>query len=163
MKHTLRAFALGLLTATSLLAFAYSQQDLNEAKATELSKEDAKALLKEKGYVVLTENKWTKLTEEASSVKETNTNTQDKEETDQKATQDDTSESSKVNAYKLSIQEGMVPEDISQALAENNIIEDAEAFRQYLTENEFSRYIQIGEYTVVDQMSFLEIAKIITR
>ncbi|QST01937.1 endolytic transglycosylase MltG [Pontibacillus sp. ALD_SL1] len=63
----------------------------------------------------------------------------------------------------MSIQEGMVPEDISQALAENNIIKDAEAFRQYLTENEFSRYIQIGEYTVVDQMSFLEIAKIITR
>ncbi|WP_345239686.1 hypothetical protein [Pontibacillus salipaludis] len=163
MKHTLRAFALGLLTATSLLAFAYSQQDLNEAKATEPSKEDAKALLEEKGYVVLTENKWTKLTEEASSAKESSTNTQDNEETEQKATQDDTSESSKVNAYKLSIQEGMVPEDISQALAENNIIEDAEAFRQYLTENEFSRYIQIGEYTVVDQMSFLEIAKIITR
>lgn len=163
MKHTLRAFALGLLTATSLLAFAYSQQDVNEAKATEPSKEDAEALLAEKGYVVLTENKWTKLTEQASSIEETDTNTQENDETEQEATQDDTSESSKVNAYKLSIQEGMVPEDISQVLAENDIIEDAEAFRQYLTENEFSRYIQIGEYTVVDQMSFLEIAKIITR
>lgn len=163
MKHTLRAFALGLLTATSLLAFAYSQQDVNEAKATEPSKEDAEALLAEKGYVVLTENKWTKLTEQASSIEETDTNTQENDETEQETTQDDTSESSKVNAYKLSIQEGMVPEDISQVLAENNIIEDAEAFRQYLTENEFSRYIQIGEYTVVDQMSFLEIAKIITR
>ncbi|WP_242705560.1 endolytic transglycosylase MltG [Pontibacillus sp. ALD_SL1] len=162
MKHTLRAFALGLLTATSLLAFAYSQQDVNEAKATDPSKGEAKALLEEKGYVVVTENKWTKLNE-ASSGEETNSNTQKEQETEKEATQNTTSEPANVKAYKLSIQEGMVPEDISQALAENNIIKDAEAFRQYLTENEFSRYIQIGEYTVVDQMSFLEIAKIITR
>ncbi|KGP91966.1 aminodeoxychorismate lyase [Pontibacillus chungwhensis BH030062] len=161
MKHTLRAFALGLLTATSLLAFAYSQQGVNEAKATDPSKAEAKALLEEKGYVVVTENKWTKLNE-ASSGKETNSNTQ-KEQAEKEATKNTASEPSNVKAYKLSIQEGMVPEDISQALAENNIIEDAEAFRQYLTENEFSRYIQIGEYTVVNQMSFLEIAKIITR
>ncbi|MCD5323577.1 MULTISPECIES: endolytic transglycosylase MltG [Pontibacillus] len=163
MKYTLRAFALGLLTATALLAFAYSQQDPSQAKETAPTKEEAASLLEEKGYTILTENEYTQLTEKASPEQNADSDEQQKQEDKEETSKPTGDEEGSVKAYTLSIEEGMVPEDISQVLAQNGIIEDAEGFRAYLVDNEFSRYIQIGEYTVVNQMSFQEIARIITR
>ncbi|RLL48529.1 hypothetical protein D8M04_02010 [Oceanobacillus piezotolerans] len=61
----------------------------------------------------------------------------------------------------MSIKPGMLTSEISSLLEENNIIEDAFEFDQYLNENDYSLYVQLGEYTLTSDMSFYEIAETI--
>lgn len=62
----------------------------------------------------------------------------------------------------LTIEIGTTSKDVAEELANAGIIEDAEAFNQYLTDNQFAKNIQIGEYEIHDTMNEASIAKLIT-
>lgn len=65
--------------------------------------------------------------------------------------------------YTLSIRSGMNSIQISNLLEQNNIVQDANEFQNFLLKNNLNRYIQIGAYEVSNQMSYEDIARIITR
>ncbi|MBO8156090.1 MAG: hypothetical protein H0Z32_06510 [Bacillaceae bacterium] len=53
--------------------------------------------------------------------------------------------------------------DVSELLYQAQIIDNEKRFNQYLVENGLSTRIQIGEYELISDMTYEEIAAIITR
>lgn len=154
MKHVIRSFSLGLLTATALLAFSY----YNTSNANEVTKEEAIATLEKEGFHVLSKQAYGELQKEGQKTSE-NIDTSD--ESNETVPED--SSSNEVLVYTLIISEGMLTSDISERLVEAGIIEDAQSFSSYLKEHDFSRSIQVGDYEVTSNMTFEEIANEITR
>lgn len=64
--------------------------------------------------------------------------------------------------FTLVIEEDMVPSTVSQILEDNNIIESATKFNEYLEDNDYSKYVQIGEFKLSSDMSMKEVAKALT-
>lgn len=62
----------------------------------------------------------------------------------------------------LVIESGTTSKDVANRLAQSAIIEDAELLNAYLTANDLSGKIQIGEYHLDSSMSIRTIAKHIT-
>ncbi|MFC0522604.1 endolytic transglycosylase MltG [Pontibacillus salicampi] len=155
MKHTIRAFAFGLCTATALLAFTYYETQEGSASSTP-TEEDARQVLKQEGYHILSTKDYKELEEAAKQAQ--------KKQDDNQETNSEKSESgNKKNIfYSLTIDKGISSSEISKKLMETNIIEDEEAFNQYLQMNDYSRFIQVGTYEVHNNMSYKQIAKTIT-
>ncbi|MDZ5712168.1 hypothetical protein [Jeotgalibacillus haloalkalitolerans] len=63
----------------------------------------------------------------------------------------------------LSVESGMTSPDISSALYSNGLITDEEAFNEYLTEQNLTDQIQIGDYDLNSTMSIEQIAVLITQ
>src|SRR5699024_7378567 len=55
--------------------------------------------------------------------------------------------------YTLIIEENMVPSRVSQILEDNGIIDSASKFNEYLEDNDYSPYMQIGEFKLKTGMS----------
>mgnify|MGYP004536621335 FL=1 len=53
--------------------------------------------------------------------------------------------------------------DIARMLAENGIIDNADAFVEYLYSKDYSRVIQEGDFELIKGDTYENIAKIITR
>ncbi|WP_181350115.1 endolytic transglycosylase MltG [Thalassobacillus sp. CUG 92003] len=156
MKHTVRVFALGLLTAAAICAVAYWLEDkeANESKA-DITTEEMVSSLKKEGYHVLTEEEHQQLQSES----ETNASAEpDESET----TPQEEQQSDSPRTFALSIESGMNSRDISETLAEANIIEEPDEFDSYLKENDYSRYIQTGQFDVSENMNFKQLADTIT-
>lgn len=68
----------------------------------------------------------------------------------------------KVYKYTLTVEENMLGPTISKLLVKNKIIDDADAFTNYLEEKDYSRSIQLGDYKLNSDMTFYEIAEKIT-
>ena len=56
----------------------------------------------------------------------------------------------------------MVPSRVSQILEDNGIIDSASKFNEYLEDNDYSPYMQIGEFKLKTGMSMKDVAKAIT-
>jgi cell division protein YceG involved in septum cleavage len=56
-----------------------------------------------------------------------------------------------------------VASDIARMLAENGIIDNADAFVEYLYSKDYSRVIQEGDFELIKGDTYENIAKIITR
>ncbi|KGX89188.1 endolytic transglycosylase MltG [Pontibacillus litoralis] len=148
MKHTVRAFATGLFIATSILAFTYSQQ------TKKFTEDDAVTMLEEQGYHVLTEKQLQSYTNKIK---------QEEEKEKQKAEQNKKERPKDQQAtITFTIESGMTPSHISAALHDKSVIEDEEAFIQYLQQNDFARYIQVGKYKISKDASYKEIAQTIS-
>ncbi|QHE52970.1 endolytic transglycosylase MltG [Pontibacillus sp. HMF3514] len=160
MKHTIRAFALGLATATTLLTFTYYQtNDQTESKA--FTDQEAITHLESKNYHVLSQSSFEDLKEEKqpSQSQDTESKEDEQEQKDtQKQNQDDTSPQS----YSLTIEPGMLSSSISDELKKAGILDDKAKFEVFLKDHEYSRAIQIGTYSITKDMSYEEIAKKIT-
>ena len=63
----------------------------------------------------------------------------------------------------LHIQSGMTSRDISISLEQAGIIQNKQDFEDYLTAQDLSGKIQIGQYELNSSMSLKEIAAIITK
>ena len=74
----------------------------------------------------------------------------------------DNPETEKVYVYSLDIVQGTTSDDISRKLAEAGIIEQASDLEQYMSVNDYSRFIQVGQATINSDMSLNQIAKAIT-
>jgi|SRR5690606_10654115 len=63
----------------------------------------------------------------------------------------------------VKIESGMSLADIADRLKEHQIIEDTKAFKDFMIEKEYERYVQIGDFEFTKGMSLEEIADVITR
>ena len=53
--------------------------------------------------------------------------------------------------------------DIADRLLENKIIEDKKAFVDFMVNNDYERYVQIGDFEFKQGMNLKEVADVITR
>ena len=105
---------------------------------------------------VTTEEKTTEeKTTEEKTTKETTT--------EEKTTEEETTKSDKpVKSYVLTVTSKTISRDVARKLESAGIIDDAEAFNDYLCENEYASNIQNGKFTIKSNMTYKEIAEIIT-
>ncbi|MFD2759426.1 hypothetical protein [Lentibacillus juripiscarius] len=182
MKQLIRSFALGLLTAGIILlaTFYFSGSGQNNS---ELSTEDMIKKVESKGYHVMTESEYISVSVQSDQNKNeetdsdqknkgeetaSSTNKNEKSQSEEKNSNNDddegeqTSEDSQPTTYTLTIESGTPPSTISETLQENNIIESADEFTQYLEDKSYTKYVQLGEFELTSDMSHYEIAEAIT-
>ncbi|WP_246001091.1 endolytic transglycosylase MltG [Oceanobacillus piezotolerans] len=191
MKQVLRYFSVGLLTAGVIMLIGlqfFDEKGIEEYSAEELIplvEDSGYYVLSGEEYITLTvpSSESSAKTAEANkkpaeNTEQKSTNTEEKKESDTEETKESNTEeadeekekekektqeenTNEAASYKISIKPGMLTSEISSLLEENNIIEDAFEFDQYLNENDYSLYVQLGEYTLTSDMSFYEIAETI--
>ncbi|MFD1018759.1 hypothetical protein [Thalassobacillus hwangdonensis] len=169
MKHTIRAFALGLLTVSAILGISYLTQDTTDtsAETTPPTNQEMIDHLSSEGYEVSS----TTAPEEHSSmdkqpekesgsenIPENQENTSDESQNEEESSENqDNSE-----GYQLTVETGMSSMDISRELNEAGLLEDVDSFDDYMQAKDYSRFIQIGTFKVTEDMSYREIADTIT-
>lgn len=156
-REGLRGFASGLLIATIVLGSFYYIEEKKQDKPLTLAQ--LKAESKQLGYNLVRK--------EANSIqnhssKDTNPTSDGQTNISENEKKTDTS-SPKSNTYKLIISPDMTSQDIGQELKKHEVINDASDFNQFLVENNFSTKLQIGEYVLTNDMSYTQIASIITK
>ncbi|QKY71637.1 hypothetical protein Len3610_07500 [Lentibacillus sp. CBA3610] len=62
----------------------------------------------------------------------------------------------------MTVESGVAPSEISQTLEENDIIDDADAFTEYLEDEDYSQLVQLGEFELSSDMDHNEIAETLT-
>lgn len=145
-----------VITESDYISLATAKNELNSLQLEEASEKD--------------DEKEKKSNNESKSSKKKDKK-QDKKEDEQKQKSDKKKKDSKkkkskkkkeVKTYTLVVEENMVISDISQKLEDKKIIKDATKFNKFMEDNEYSPYLQIGEFKLKSDMSHKEIAKIIT-
>lgn len=156
-KRNTRAFAFGILIA--VIAFG-TACFLNKPEHEDriMDKNSAKKFLQANGYTVLTDEEYTIL--QQTEAKDQNENKEVKEDPAEENTEQE-EESQKV--YKLTIESGMTPGEIAAMLEKAGVIDQAADFGNYLEEYGYSKKIQLGTFELTHNMSYKEIAKIITK
>lgn len=163
MKQIIRGFSIGLFTATIILGIIYFMDDSNQTTNTTASTSERINSLNEDGYYVYEEDMSTKVDSlqeqldemEETEVQESNTD-EEENETEEEPEIDE------ADYQTVSFEAGMTFTDIINVLSDTDIISDEQAFIDYLEENELSRYIQVGEFSLHEEMEIEEIASIIT-
>ncbi|WLR46262.1 hypothetical protein LC065_11725 [Halobacillus litoralis] len=147
MKQWIRSYALGLLTAVIVLAIVYWNTETTSSTVVEMeySTEELIEQLESKGYQALTMDEWKTL-----------------KENDHRQSQTPTPVEKPITTFSIDVVSGTTTDDISAKLIQANIIEDAAEFESFMKENDYSRYIQIGQATLNSEMSLQEIAEAIT-
>lgn len=144
MKKEIRAFALGMLLSTSILGVVYYQSD-HEQPLTEAQVE---AYLKNHHKIALSNTQYTALQEKANEA-----NKQPKQAAPNAAT---------IHIYHLVIEKGDVPAKFAKELEAANIIADADALTSYLETHQLTRAIRPGTYEIRSDMSYEQIAAMLT-
>ena len=102
---------------------------------------------------------------EEKSTDETSTeeSTTEEKTTEETTTEEETTKSDKpVKSYVLTVTSKTISRDVARKLEDAGIIDDAEEFNDYLCENDYASNIQNGKFTVKSNMTYKEIAEIIT-
>ncbi|WP_053074953.1 MltG/YceG/YrrL family protein [Ornithinibacillus californiensis] len=173
MRNLLQGIAIGVLLATGLLALVYYTNPEQEVivKEKEYTVEAAISYLQEQDNEVskkdaAPDNSEETQSEQTEEVEEDNTEVETESETEDttgQATEETTEQTEEqVKDYQLVIQSGMNSDDVADLLYANGIVDDAVAFNQYLEQNGYQHVIRTGTYDVNEQMSYQEIAIIIT-
>ena len=113
---------------------------------------------------VTTEEPSSQSSETQSSTQENETTSKEEVETASKAEQETTeAETPTVKTAVINITKGMRCMEVADILYKKGIIDDAEAFNQYMRQHKYTQEILIGTYTLNSSMSFDEIADKIVR
>jgi len=174
MKQPIRYFAIGLFTAAAILLLAFYKFDTSKANLDNLSTDEMIEAIKTDGYHVVTEDEYITLSvndeqdnskNSSSKQKEKNqTNTKKKNKAEKNGNKKENDETqTESETFTINIESGMLPSEISETLAENNIIKDATKFDQYLEKNDYSQQIQLGKHKLNNKMSREEIAEELTK
>ncbi|UOE54411.1 hypothetical protein LIT38_20650 [Bacillus sp. CMF12] len=158
-KRNTRAFAFGILMAVIAFGTAYFFIKPNQSENRKIDENSAKEFLQAKGYTVLTNEEYT-LLQQTKSEEPANENTEEKEEP---AEEDTELEEGAQVVYQLTIESGMTPGEIAVQLEKANVINQAADFGNYLEEYGYSKKIQLGTFELTPDMSYKEIAKVITK
>ncbi len=89
-----------------------------------------------------------------------NRNNKNEEEDEESDEEDETKDEVKKISFR--VQEGFVSKDIADILEDNDIIDDSAEFVEYLEDNDYSPYLQLGTFEVTSDMNYKEIAETIT-
>ena len=186
MKTIIQSFAAGILVATIILSIVYFIENNKDDEKINITEENAKSFLEEQGFYVILSSDYNQLVNENKSLKDelinleekytqSNENSVESEEVEIKEEQDieendeeenveeDDKTNIEVEEFTLTITRGMTSIDISKILLENYFVKDEVEFNQFLENNGFSRKIQLGQFIINPNMSYLEIANVITR
>ncbi|GEN46540.1 endolytic transglycosylase MltG [Alkalibacillus haloalkaliphilus] len=157
------AFSLGVIVTTLIITVVYfneaeGEQEVANVEANEhVSIEEAHELLEEEGHIIMSQSdmdQFEQLEEDYKDLKE--------QLDDYEAQEQLTDDQSDHKIYTLEIESGMSTHNIASVLEEESIIDDSDELVNYLTENEYSRAIQVGTYVVTSEMSHQQIAITIT-
>ncbi|MFC4558819.1 hypothetical protein ACFO3D_11415 [Virgibacillus kekensis] len=172
MKQSIRAFALGLLSAGIILLISFIMSD--SGKTEELTVDQMVKVVEENGYHVMTESEYISVSVEENDDKEkekkdqkedkqpATENKKKDESANEKVPSNQSQEEEKPTTYTLTIESGMAPSTISDVLQKNGIIENADEFTKYLEEQDYSTKVQLGEFKLNSEMSHYEIAETLT-
>ncbi|WP_085508877.1 endolytic transglycosylase MltG [Thalassobacillus devorans] len=156
MKHTVRAFSFGLL-ASSLVYFlvmhfvGFPEEMFLQEETGDATKE---------GYILIEE---TELQEMLTNQYELGL----KEKQQEAPISNDelavfSPENNRFTSTTLKIEPGMNSETITEFLEEEGLIINKVNFQQYLDEAGYSRNLQVGQFQLDSEMTYQEIAKLIT-
>ena len=107
------------------------------------------------------ENTTEEITTEETTVEETTTESTTQENTTKQ--EETTTKSDKpAKTYVLTVTSRTISMDVANKLENAGIIDDADEFNDYLCDNGYSSNIQNGKFTITSDMSYREIAEIIT-
>ncbi|WP_067836940.1 hypothetical protein [Amphibacillus sediminis] len=152
MKQPIRHFALGVLTATIILAFQYiyfNTEDDVKLEKSEPSEQEMIDALEQLGYFISLEEPIYNESTEATSDNEADS------ENDQGISSAD------IYQFTLTIRPGMTITQVADFLIMANLIDSHEQFADYLAENGYDRNIQIGQFQLASDMSLDEIVETI--
>lgn len=171
LKYYLRGLGIGIIFTTFILmiSFAFRKEELSDeeiiARAFELGmvmqEEDSES---EKPVTEATEQ--TEATEMAE-------NTQQTEDTGEPDTSDITQEPDSELArepqevpqqgeiYELAVNRGDVCRTLCEKLADNGVVDDAEALRKYLFQIGYASSISVGTYQIPYGLTYEEIAQVL--
>jgi hypothetical protein len=156
MKQTIRAFSLGLLSATILLSITYYlDKEQQSVVKTEPTTEQMVSALEEQGYYVSEDTPKVERSEQPEQKNEASPKSNPEEDS---AIQED-----ETVVYNLSIKTGMTDRTVAESLSKTGIIDNKQAFLTFLRENNYATRIQIGDFVLNNKMTYEEVAKIITK
>ncbi|ASN05227.1 hypothetical protein [Virgibacillus necropolis] len=168
MKQPVRAFSIGLFTAGIILLAIVLYFEKPQSKTTNISQQEMIASLEKDGMQVLSDEEYISLSvkNNPEEKKEGKTETEEKDKDDEQTEQPNEAEDKQekeVKTFSLKIEPGLASSSsISSKLEENGIIDSANEFNQYLEENDYSQYVQIGTFDLTSDMTLNEIAETIT-
>lgn len=177
MKQPIRYFSIGLLISTLLLFGYFSyfhEEEKPEIITTELTTEEMVDKVEAEGFKVITNEQYIALSLTAEEVEADKDNVdkdkdkdKDKEkDKDEKPAKDEEEneedEGPSLITHTFVTQDDVTASKVAKILEDNNIINDQYEFLNYLKENDYMKYVQIGKFTVSNDMSFKDIAEIIT-
>lgn len=178
MRQPVRFFAIGLLVSATLLFIFYTLFDDDNGKTSEaepqtISIEEMIENVENDGYRVMTEEQYIALTlaseqtpeDVDEGAKDESAKDEDIIEEDENDAQDKENEEitkHETITHTFTTSENVVSQEIADILLEHKIIDDRTAFLNYLQDNDYMRYIQIGTFTVNSDMTFEELAKVLT-
>ncbi|KAB8128432.1 endolytic transglycosylase MltG [Gracilibacillus oryzae] len=156
MKQIVRAFSLGLLTASLIIGIVYYlAEDRQKDNETVEDGKDILTEAQEQGYFIYD----TDMEEKIAALETEIANLSEDQTADQNS---DTADKEVVN-FMFRIDQGMKLPQIVDQLEQYNLIDNRNDFITYLEENQLTRLIQPGEFLINNQMSVEEIAAHITK
>ncbi|RSK27850.1 hypothetical protein EJF36_13725 [Bacillus sp. HMF5848] len=176
-KPTLQAFAGGLIFATLVLGGVYIISEEKPLEEPIIDAETVDTFLEANNYVKVSESEYVKLKEasnELLSLKEqlqsgqNEAKPQSEEVVDDNTTSNNTPKPKQDEAspepitYVLTINQGMTSTAVANTLQKNGIIKNAKDFDTFLVNNGYNRLIQVNTYTVTSNMTYDQLAGIIT-
>jgi predicted flap endonuclease-1-like 5' DNA nuclease len=163
-KIHLRAFAFGLLLSTCIFGSYYYFSGDHEA-AGKVSNKELIAQIEEDGYKVVKAKEYAELEAKVKEAEASPTEeTKETEQTTDTAKEEPAKEEEPaVKEYKLTIVSGMQSSEIATMLKDAGILADAFDFEQYLISSGYHTKVQLGEFVVKSDMTYEQLAKIITK
>lgn len=176
MKQPIRFFSIGLITASIVVFIVITLVDKPETTIQDnMNIDEMIESIKDEGYHVLSSSEYISLSakkeeneDDQNTNKETNNNKdnnadteKDKEKPSEKENEEN--EEDQATSYTLEIKQNMLGPEISELLAKNKIIGNADDFNRYLETEGYAPYIQLGTFKLKSDMNNNKIAEKIAR
>ena len=147
LKYYLRGLGTGILFAAIILTISHAIGD----KKTSESETTTTNISQEKNQDTTEENTAETTTQEITTTQESTT------------TQDISTAGINDEKVMVTVASGMSSEGVSSMLQEKGVISNSTEFDSYLKENGYSKIIAVGNYEIDSDLTFKEIAEIITK
>ncbi|SDB99117.1 hypothetical protein SAMN05421734_103281 [Pelagirhabdus alkalitolerans] len=165
MKHYLRAFALGLITATLIiLVYHYQFEDItHEVEQEELTDLEMINRLEAEGYFISQDEPTLDEVEPESYTEDNEDENEDESDDENNVSEADSDlENDEQNEadndqFILTIEEGMTVSQVADYLIVASIIDSREEFTDFLSEHDYGTNIQVGQFELSRDMSLEEV------
>lgn len=139
-----------VVTADEYISYTVTnaQKDKDAANTEEESGEETEAK---------NENQDEETSNEEADAKEETEEVVEEEEVEE--VEEETVEEETVTTVSINIPSGMASLDVSRLLENENVVDDAEEFNEYLLQNGYSQRVQLGSHELTTDMSFFEVAE----